>query len=98
MSYSDELRKHARLAILKSLEDAPKYTSNVSIVTNTVQRFGIAFTRDQVETEVGWLAEQGFVTSENHAGFVVVTATVRGVEISQGIAKHDGIQRPRPGS
>jgi len=98
MSYADELRKHARIAILRFLEDAPKYTSNVSMLATQLPRVGIAFTRDQVTTEAHWLAEQGLVEVEDHAGFMVVVATTRGVEIAQGIARHPDIQRPRPGA
>ncbi len=98
MSYQDELREHARIAILRMLEDAPKYTSNVSMMTSLLPSLGIGFSRDQVETEVRWLAEQALVTTEDHAGFIVATATVRGVEVAQGIVTHHGIRRPRPGS
>lgn len=97
-SYHDTLREHARIAILRLLEDAPKYTSNVSMITQLLHPLGIAFTRDQVAGEITWLKEQGLITVEDHAGFIVVTATVRGVEVAQGIARHPGVQRPRPGN
>lgn len=97
-SYQETLREHARIAILRMLEDAPKYTSNVSMITQLLHPLGIAFTRDQVASEVAWLKEQGLITTEDHAGFIVVTATVRGVEVAQGTVRHPGVQRPRPGS
>ncbi|KXF92102.1 hypothetical protein [Phaeobacter inhibens] len=97
MSYADDLRKHARISILRFIEDAPKYTSNVSMLATQLPRVGIAFTRDQIATELHWLAEQGMATIETIGDFVVVTATSRGVEVAQGIARHPEIQRPRPG-
>ena len=97
MSYSDELRKHARLAILRFLEDAPRYTSNVSMLSEQLPRVGIAYTRDQVTTELHWLQEQGMLSLESHGGFIVAVGNTRGVEIAQGIARHPEIQRPRPG-
>ncbi|WP_372605467.1 hypothetical protein [Actibacterium sp.] len=97
MSYQDTLRQHARLAILRCLEDAPKYTSNVSMITQVLQAVGITFTRDQVQGEVAWLEEQGMLTTEDHAGFIVASATPRGVEVATGIARHPDIQRPRAG-
>lgn len=98
-SYAEELREHARLAILRMLEDAPRYTSNVSIMTDLLPRFGISYTRDQVEGELTWLAAQGMLTMEKlQGGFVVATATTLGCEIAQGIATYPGIQRPRPRS
>lgn len=98
MSYREELQQHARLAILRILEDAPQFRSNVSIMTDLLARLGITYTRDQVVTEVHWLTEQGMVTMEDLGGFIVATATVRGVEIARGIATHPGVQRRRAGS
>lgn len=97
-SYAEELREHARLAILRMLEDAPSYRSNVSIMTDLLPRFGISYTRDQVVGELQWLSEQGMLTVERLTGsdFIVATATTRGCEIAQGIATYPGIQRPRP--
>jgi len=97
-SYQETLSENARIAILRLLEEAPKYTGNVSMITQLLHNLGIGFTRDQVSGEVSWLKEQGLVTTEDHAGFIVVTATVRGVEVAQGIARHPGVKRPRPGS
>lgn len=98
MSYADELREHARITILRFLEDAPEYRSNDSFLRGILNKFGIAFTRDQVTTELYWLEEQGMVCLEKHLGLTVATATTRGVEIAQGIARHPEIQRPRPGA
>ncbi|WP_027237257.1 VpaChn25_0724 family phage protein [Leisingera caerulea] len=97
MSYHETVREHARIAILRFLEDAPAYTSNASMLGTQLPRLGIAFTRDQVATELHWLQEQGLVSLEDNSGFIVATATTRGVEIAQGIARHPNIQRPRPG-
>lgn len=95
--YAQTLREHARLAILRLLEDAPRYTSNVSMFATLLPQLGIAFTRDQIAGEVEWLKEQGLVTSETSGGLMIVTATLRGVEVAAGIARHPGIPRRRPG-
>lgn len=95
--YNALLRQHARIAILRFTEGAPRYTSNVSILVSALPRVGIHFTRDQVVTELTWLAEQGMVETEANGDFITVTATTRGVEIAQGIARHPEIQRPRAG-
>lgn len=95
--YAELTRQHARLAILRFVEGAPKYTSNASMLAQILPQVGISYTRDQVVTELHWLQEQGMVVIEDHGVIVVATATVRGVEIAQGIARHPGITRPRPG-
>lgn len=96
--YLEELRQHARIAILRMLEDAPQHTSNVSMMASLLPQMGIGFTRDQTTSEVNWLKEQGLATVEDHGNFIVATATVRGVEVAQGLVKHPGVKRPRPGS
>lgn len=96
-NYLELRREHARLAILRFLEGAPRYTSNASMIGGLLPRVGIDYTRDQVETEFAWLEEQGLATLERHPNLTVATATLRGVEVAQGIARHPGIQRPRPG-
>ncbi|NEX47616.1 VpaChn25_0724 family phage protein [Pseudotabrizicola algicola] len=90
--------RHRRLAILRFLEAIPTYTSNVSILTDVLNsdRIGIDTTRDQATTELGWLAENGFVTLGGSSDFRVATATARGVEIATGRATHPDIQRPSP--
>ncbi|SDY55127.1 hypothetical protein [Citreimonas salinaria] len=98
MSYAEQLREHARIAILRLLADAPGYTSNVSMMTGLLQSCGIAYTRDQVAGEVHWLKEQGLLTIETPLGFIVATATGRGVEVAEGVVTYPGIHRPRPGS
>jgi len=98
MSYSDTLRQHARIAILRFLEDAPKYTSNVSMLTSQLPLIGISFTRSQVVSELAWLKENGMVETEESGTFVIAVATTRGVEIAQGVARHPEIQRPKPGA
>ena len=98
MSYAEELAEHARIAILRLLDDAPSYTSNVSLMTDVLRRYGIGYTRDQVSGQLRWLEEQQLVTTEAHGDFIIATATVRGIEVAQGIATHPGVQRPRPGS
>lgn len=94
--YAETLRKHRRLAILRHLEAIPEYTGNASILQDVLRGLGLPVSRDQVVTELAWLKEQGFVTYDSGADFVVVTATARGVDIARGLATHPDIQRPSP--
>ncbi len=96
-SYVSTVSKHRRLTILRFLADSPEYTSNASIMVEVCNSLGVTSTRDQVAGELAWLKEQGMVTYEDHGVVIVVTATTRGVEIAQGLARHDGVKRPRPG-
>lgn len=96
MSYAETLRRHRRLAILRHLEACHDYTSNASILVDVLDGVGVASSRDQVITELAWLKDNGFVTYEDRAEFIVVEATRAGVEVARGRATHPGIQRPSP--
>lgn len=94
--YSDTLRRHRRLAILRHLADCAEYTSNASILTDVLYGVGLPTTRAQVITELAWLAEQGMIANDDRGDFVISTATARGVEVARGLARHPDIQRPSP--
>lgn len=96
MSYTETLSRHRRLAILRHLEACPDYSSNSSILTDTLRGLGITSSYDQVTTELHWLREQGYCHVDDLGGIIIATATPRGVEIAIGATTHPGIQRPRP--
>ncbi|WP_417262612.1 hypothetical protein [Celeribacter sp.] len=95
-TYNDTLRKHRRLAILRHLEACSEYTSNASILTDILNGVGVISTRSQVVTDLSWLKENGFVSYDDRAEFIVVEATNAGIEIARGLSSHPEIQRPRP--
>ncbi len=95
--YIETLAKHRRLTILKFLTDSPEYTSNTSILVEVCNQFGVTSTRDQVVGDLAWLKDQGMATLSGGSDFNVVAATERGLEIASGLARHEGVQRPRPG-
>lgn len=96
MNYANAVRRHRRLAVLRHLADCAGYTSNASILVDALDGVGLRSSRDQVVTELAWLRENGFVSYEDTADFIVVEATTRGVEIAMGRATHPEIQRPGP--
>lgn len=94
--YAATMRKHKRLAILRHLEAIPEYTGNAAILQDVLGGLGLASSRDQVVTELSWLKDQGFVSFDSGADFLVVTATARGVDLARGLASHPDVQRPSP--
>ena len=92
--YSDYLRRHRRLSMLRTLEQAPQYRSNESMITQVLNSMAIATTRDQVRTELLWLEEQGFVTTEDVHGLLIAEATQAGQEIALGRRTHPDIEKP----
>lgn len=94
--YAELLRKHRRIAILRHLEACAEYTSNAAILQAVLEGVGVPSTRAQVITELAWLKENGMVDFDDHADFLVVAATQRGIEVALGVATHPQIQRPSP--
>ena len=96
MSFSEFVREEQRLVLLMSLHEMPRYQSNSSLLTTTMERFGLPMSRDQVHTELNWLQEQGCVTLQEAGSVVVATLTNRGADAVTGMAKIHGIKRPSP--
>ncbi|WP_419737723.1 hypothetical protein [Ruegeria sp.] len=96
MSYAATLDAHRRLAILTHLSACLEYASNSEILMDVCNGLGITTSRDRLVSTLAWLSEQELVTLEDHEGFVLASATARGVDIAQGRALHPGVRRPAP--
>lgn len=92
--YSDFIRQDIRLVILRLLAEMTGYRANSSVLTMALDTFGHALSRDQVKTELNWLAEQGALTLDNVGPVMVATLTERGQDIAAGRARVPGIKRP----
>jgi hypothetical protein len=94
MNFAEFLREDMRLVLLRILTEMPAYRGNSSVLTEVLERFGHAATRDQVKTELAWLAEQGLLTLEDAGSVRVATLTERGQDVATGRAVTPGIKRP----
>ncbi|AHL34744.1 hypothetical protein CD58_18400 [Pseudomonas brassicacearum] len=92
--YADYLRHDMRLVILRLLVEMPGYRANSSVLNTALDNFGHTASRDQVKTELQWLAEQGAVTLADIGPVLVATLTERGQDIAAGRARVPGIKRP----
>lgn len=97
-SFYDFTMGHARLAILRSLAEAPSHTANDSVLSMVMEQLGLPVTRDQLRTQLGWLEEQGLVRlSRPTDALIVAGLRERGADVATGRAHVEGIQRPSPG-
>jgi len=98
MNFGDVLAEDRRLVILRLLDQAPGYSANDSILCSALDGFGHRCSRDQVRTDLAWLAEQQLLTVEQvGAGKVhVATLTGRGGDVANGRANVPGVKRPSP--
>lgn len=93
--FAQHLRQDQRLVLLRILSELPSYRSNSSVLVGLIEKLGHTMTRDQVKTELRWLAEQGLLTLEEAGSVIVATLEERGQDVAEGRARVDGIQRPR---
>lgn len=92
--FSDFIRQDIRLVILRLLVEMTAYRANSSVLTMALDSYGHTLSRDQVKTELNWLAEQGALTLEDVGPVMVATLTERGQDIAAGRARVPGIKRP----
>lgn len=96
MSFADTLRRHRRITILRTLAEAPSYGANESLISAVLDQFRVTSSRDQVRTELGWLADQGFVTNETIGDLLVTTITQDGLDVASGRRVHPDVEKPAP--
>ncbi|MGH8330742.1 MAG: VpaChn25_0724 family phage protein [Pseudomonas fluorescens] len=92
--YADYLREDIRLVVLRLLVEMTAYRANSSVLTMALDSYGHSLSRDQVKTELHWLAEQGALTLAHVGPVLVATLTERGQDIAAGRARVPGIKRP----
>ncbi len=83
--------------ILRLLSEAGGYDLNSSVLQSALSTFGHRPSRDQLHTELHWLAEQGLVTVSQVHSILVAKLTSRGADVAQGLAHVPGVKRPGPG-
>ncbi|AMK10865.1 hypothetical protein [Pseudodesulfovibrio indicus] len=97
MSYGEVVAEHLRITILRLLAEQPDYTLNDSMIRDLVPQFGFRPSRDNVRTQLAWLAEQGLVSTQCNGGCYIAHLTERGEEVAKGYATVPGVKRPSPG-
>lgn len=97
MSYSQLITEDRRLVILRALNEDAGYSHNESVLQSVLARFGHKVSRDQVKTLLGWLAEQGLITtSVVGESLIVAQLTARGGDVATGMVVVPGVKRPGP--
>ncbi len=95
MSFENHLIEDMRLVVLRSLSEMPQYRLNSSVLHTFVTRYGHSFSRDQLRTQLHWLAEQGLIVIEENLDTVlVVKLTERGCDVANGLVVTHGVKRP----
>lgn len=80
-----------RLVLLLLLAEAPGRSATASLLIDGAGDFGLTPTRDQVETALAWLAEQGAVTLTHEDGVTGAAILSRGLDVVAGRADPPGV-------
>lgn len=92
--FANYIREDQRLVILRVLATMPSYTANSSVLHTALGQVGHNPSRDQVKTEIQWLAEQGLVTVEEVFDLFVVRITERGADVAAARIVVPGVKKP----
>jgi hypothetical protein len=98
MSFQQLLREQQRLAILQVLSEAKGYDLNSGIIQTSLNAVALNASRDQVHTEMSWLADQGLIEVEIVGTVYVGRLSVRGIDVAKGLAQVPGVALPEPGA
>lgn len=92
--FANYIREDQRLVILRVLASMPSYTANSSVLHGALGQVGHNPSRDQVKTEIQWLAEQGLVTVEEVFDLLVARITERGADVAAARVVVPGVKKP----
>lgn len=94
-TYAQVVMEERRLHVLRLLAATkPDYRANSAILREGLRaEHQHAVSRDQMHTELAWLAEQSLVELESVGPSVVATLTARGLDVAEGTATVPGVKR-----
>lgn len=97
MSFLDKMREAWRLELLKLLNSLPSYKAGQYFLYQCMTTGEIPPpSADQVETEMHWLSDQGYVELTAVGQMQEAKITQRGIDIAEGRSIVPGVARVRP--
>ncbi len=94
--FADIINEDLRLVLLRLLSEAPQYLANSSVLHKGAGMMGFHASRDQVNSQLDWMGENGLVKIEAVGPVKVATLTGRGLDVAEGTIKATGVARPSP--
>lgn len=92
---AQKLTEERRGAVLQTLASAPGYRANERLLHDVLEDAGLPCSRDQVRTDLSWLADQGLVLLREIAGVMVAEVTQGGLDLAKGRVRAPGVARPQ---
>ncbi len=97
MTFAERLIEHRRLVLLQLLAESAGYSASAELLHAALPGFGHQASRDRVETDLAWLAEQGLCVVQTVGGVHLAALNQRGLDVAAGTAACPGVARPAPG-
>lgn len=93
--YQEHQSRHRRITILKVLSESQEYRCGDALLWDLVATY-VPSTRDQIRSDLAWLAENGLVSLRVISTATIATMTERGGDIAAGRSTDPGVARPSP--
>lgn len=94
-SWAEITQEERRLIVLQLLAlQKPHYQAQSTILREGLAAKNHQLSRDQMHTELAWLAEQGLLVTEVVGPSVTATLSARGLDVATGAAGVPGVRRP----
>lgn len=81
-----------RMLILYTLSES-NHSANAEVLQDCLQMYGHRASLDLVNTQLGWLEEQGLITLSKVGNLSVAKLTARGFDVSQNSVKVEGVKK-----
>ncbi len=86
-----------RIIILQFLQGDNDYSLNNGMLQKVLIEFGHGVSLEDTNKEITWLEEKGLVTVETLSKtMTLVKLTRKGLDVAEGHARIDGVERPAP--
>ncbi|MCR6661840.1 MAG: ArsR family transcriptional regulator [Luteimonas sp.] len=95
--FAERMREDRRLLLLRLLHEAVAYRANSSVLHSWLHSYGLASSRDDVNADLAWLKDRGYIGLEIVIpGVYVATLSASGMDVATGHAVVPGVSRPSP--
>ena len=93
-NYQNYIASSRRLAVLRILAESPSHTLNTQVLRDALESIGYAAGLNAANADAQWLSDEKLVKLKHVENFIVIRATQRGLDVSSGRLKHQGVRTP----
>ena len=98
MKFADFQQQDRRLAVLQCLSAAVQYRAHVFLIQRYCDAVGHSVSKDRLQTDLTWLAEQGLLEVDATSTLWVARLLEQGADVASGRAACPGVAKPQPGA